>query len=79
MTATIQAVFENGVLRRLSPLDLDEGQTVEVLIADKETVAAEDAATILGEIAALPVEGGGDPWTSRDHDQVLYRRKAENG
>ena len=79
MTMTLQAVFENGLLRPLSPLDLDEGQTVQVMIADTGTAVTQDAATILMEIAALPVEGSGDPWTSRDHDRVLYERKADNG
>ena len=31
-----------------------------------------DRVALLAEIAALPVEGSGDPFTSRDHDRVLY-------
>jgi predicted DNA-binding antitoxin AbrB/MazE fold protein len=33
MTMTLQAVFENGVLRPLAPLSLPEGQQVQVLVA----------------------------------------------
>jgi predicted DNA-binding antitoxin AbrB/MazE fold protein len=79
MSTTFQAVFENGVLRPLAPLNLAEGQTVQVLIAASEMAAPQNVASILAEIAALPVEGGGDPWTSRDHDQVLYGGKPNHG
>ena len=68
MTTTIQAVFENGVFRPLAPLSLPEGQQVQVVIAAEE-IRAENAASILAEIASMPVEGGGDPFTSRDHDK----------
>ncbi len=72
MSTTIQAVFENGVLRPLAPLDLTEGQTVHVVIAAEEITGPKNAASILAGIAAMPVEGGGDPFTSRDHDEILY-------
>ena len=72
MTTTIQAVFENGILRPLTPLGLIEGQTVQVVIATEKTVNPQDAASILAKIAAMPIEGGGDSFTSRDHDKVLY-------
>ena len=72
MTNTIQAVYENGVLRPLAPLGLSEGQQVRVTVASEESPTPQGAASILAEIAALPVEGSGDPYTSRDHDRVLY-------
>lgn len=72
MSSTIQAVFENGVLRPLTPLGLPEGQQVQIVIAVDENTGPENAASILAEIAAMPVEGGGDPFTSRDHDNILY-------
>lgn len=77
MTTTIQAVYENGVLRPLSPLGLSEGQQVRVIVASEGLPTAEGVASILAEIAALPVEGSGDPYTSRDHDQVLYGAQGE--
>jgi predicted DNA-binding antitoxin AbrB/MazE fold protein len=72
VTTTIQAVYENGVLRPLTPLALSEGQRVRVVVASEEATPVQSAASILAEIAALPVEGCGDPFTSRDHDRVLY-------
>jgi len=72
MTANVEAVYENGVLRLLAPLALPEGQRVHVLVASEEAVEGENAASILSEIAAMPVETPAIPSTSRDHDQVLY-------
>ncbi len=72
MTTTISAVYENGVLRPLAPLSLPEGQRVQVTVAREEAAEGQGAAAILAEIAALPVQGSGDPSTSRDHDKVLY-------
>ncbi len=72
MTTSIEAVYENGVLRPLTPLSLPEGQRVHVSVASEEAVQGQDAASILAKIAALPVEASGDPSTSRCHDQVLY-------
>jgi hypothetical protein len=51
---------------------LREGEQVQLIIvsaAPTGTVA--DPADILAAIADLPVQGSGDPFTSRDHDQVL--------
>ena len=72
MTTTIEAIYENGVLRPLSPLSLPEGQHVQVSVASDEPAQPQDVASILREIASLPVEGPSDPFTSRDHDRVLY-------
>ncbi len=36
MTTTIRAVFQAGMLRPLQPLDLTEGETVEVTVARDE-------------------------------------------
>ena len=36
MTTTIEAIYENGVLRPLSPLSLPEGQHVQVSVASEE-------------------------------------------
>ncbi|MHB1425807.1 MAG: antitoxin family protein [Gemmataceae bacterium] len=72
MTTHITAVYERGVLRPTAPLSLEEGAQVEVIVIQppREDSAAQ-AADILAAIAALPTIGG-DPFTSRDHDQVLY-------
>ena len=35
MSKQIEAIYENGVLRPLEPLDLDESQRVTITIADE--------------------------------------------
>jgi predicted DNA-binding antitoxin AbrB/MazE fold protein len=72
MTTTVEAIYENGVLRPLTPLSLPEGQRVHVLVAPEEVAEPQDPALLLADIASLPVEGSGSSFTSRDHDQVLY-------
>ncbi len=72
MTTTIEAVYEKGLLRPLTPLVLPEGQRVQVFVAAEESAQGQDAAAILAEIAALPVESPADPTASRDHDRFLY-------
>ncbi len=59
MTMSVSAVF-NGVLRPLSPLDLNEGQTVQVLIADQEPAAPKNAATILAEHSQFSSRSNGE-------------------
>lgn len=76
MTKQFTAVFENGVLRPKEPIALLEGTEVEVVIVqEEEESGSRRSAEILAEIAALPIEGSGDPFTSRDHDKVLYGDK----
>ena len=75
MTATIEAIYEHGLLRPLAPLALSEGQRVQVSLAAEEPTAPRNVGSILAEIAALPVEGSGDPFTSRDHDRYIYGAK----
>jgi predicted DNA-binding antitoxin AbrB/MazE fold protein len=76
MTQAFPAVYEKGVLRLLTPARLNEGDQVQVIIIPpKATGEPESPAEIMGQIASLPVEGSGDPWTSRDHDRVLYGEK----
>lgn len=73
MSVTFAAVYENGVLRPLEPLNLEEGVRVEVAVVESRSpVAAGSPAEILSRIAALPVEGAGDPETARHHDRFLY-------
>jgi predicted DNA-binding antitoxin AbrB/MazE fold protein len=77
MTSTVQAVYEQGVFRPLTPLALPEGQEVEVIIVSEPRADSQTAASLLAEIAALPIEGSGDPFTSREHDRVLYGEQAQ--
>ncbi len=76
MTITCSAVYEKGVLRPLTPPDLKEGEQVEVIIlAPRPADGPKTLTQALLEIAALPVEGGGDPLTSQEHDRALYGEK----
>jgi predicted DNA-binding antitoxin AbrB/MazE fold protein len=68
----VEAIYENGVLRPLTPLTLSEGQHVWLSLVTVEPPDAQHVASILAEIAALPATGGGSPLTSRDHDRYLY-------
>jgi predicted DNA-binding antitoxin AbrB/MazE fold protein len=55
MTSTVQAIYEHGVFRPLTPLALSEGQQVQVLIVSEPRVGSQPAASLLAQIAALPV------------------------
>lgn len=73
MTITIEAIYENGVLRPVKPIQLAEGTRVEVIVvADKSQSKAQKPATVLATIAAMPLEGLHEPFSGRDHDSVLY-------
>jgi predicted DNA-binding antitoxin AbrB/MazE fold protein len=73
MTNSFVAVYEGGVLRPTVPLPFVEGARVEVVILNGAASGpAGSPAEILASIAALPTLGG-DPNTSKEHDQVLYK------
>lgn len=79
MTTTIEAVYEAGVLRPLSPLELEEGERVAVTVAPSRLPGpplpkpgARTPAEILAEIALLAVPQAEPETSSRDHDKVLY-------
>jgi predicted DNA-binding antitoxin AbrB/MazE fold protein len=79
MTTRRTAIYEGGVLRLTEPVAIPEGDRVEVIILSRAADAKEGSrspAEILAEIAALPTAGG-DPATSRDHDQILYGGPAD--
>jgi predicted DNA-binding antitoxin AbrB/MazE fold protein len=76
MTKEIEAIYEHGIIRPLQPLELPEGARLEVILITHEEVETNgNAAEILAEIAALPLEGANDPFEGRDHDLILYPRK----
>ena len=75
MTREIKAVYEDGVIRPLQPLELPEGAHLDVIvITHEEVIMNGNAAEILAEIAALPLEGSHDAFSGRDHDSLLYPR-----
>jgi len=73
MTTTVEAIYEQGVLRLIQPLSLAEGTRVEVIVITQEPLTeGRTPADILATIAALPMEAGGEEFSGRDHDKVLY-------
>lgn len=76
MTKEIEAVYEQGLIRPLQPLELPEGARLDlIVITHEEDKHNGTAARILAEIAALPLEGSSDDFAVRDHDSILYPKK----
>lgn len=77
MTTAVAAIYEQGVLRPLQPVELIEGTLVQVILLPRKVLSdSVSPSQLLAEIAALPEEGLPDAFSGRDHDQVLY---AESG
>jgi predicted DNA-binding antitoxin AbrB/MazE fold protein len=87
MSENIQAIYENGVLRPLQPLHLDEHEVVWVSVekpinqngspVDAEIARQQQAIdALLDRMKAMPLRAPGDGFSNRDHDQVLYRKKS---
>jgi predicted DNA-binding antitoxin AbrB/MazE fold protein len=78
MSTTVEAIYENGVLRLSRPIDLAEGTPVEVIIIPRSRQPQPQSgkrtpAEILAEIAAMAVESTDTGGVSgRDHDKILY-------
>ncbi len=81
----IQVIYENGVLRPLSPIELPEGAKVEVIVIERpelstvEPAVGEELAKLLDEIATLPYTPHPDGRTdiSTHHDDVLYPKNGK--
>jgi len=77
MTKEIQAVYEQGIIRPLQPLELPEGAQLDlIVISHEQTKANGNAAEILAEIAALPLEGSTEDFAGREHDSILYPKNS---
>ena len=73
MTKQITAVFEKGVLRPEHPVDLPEGEQLQLIVVTRKPGSPNgNAAHALAEIAALPLEGETGSFSGADHDSVLY-------
>jgi predicted DNA-binding antitoxin AbrB/MazE fold protein len=76
MTTTASAIYENGVLRPLSPLPLAEGARVEVTVTDRAASPPAEgtghAGDLLRAVAALPMESSEAGFSGREHDRALY-------
>ena len=76
ITKEIEAVYEQGMIRPLQPLELPEGARLDVVVITHEQPRTNgNTAEVLAEIAALPLEGSSDAFAGRDHDSVLYSEK----
>src|SRR5271157_1384917 len=83
MSTTIEAVYEQGVLRLSRPIDLADGTRVDVIVIashperrpvkpDEPGPRKKTPAEIMSDIAARPMESSPDGFSGEDHDQVLY-------
>jgi predicted DNA-binding antitoxin AbrB/MazE fold protein len=72
MATRIEAIFEHGVFRPTEPVEIAEGERVQIVVSPAAPVETSSTASILAEIAALPLEFTGDETMARDHDQILY-------
>jgi predicted DNA-binding antitoxin AbrB/MazE fold protein len=76
MTKEIEAIYEHGIIRPVKPLELPEGSRLDVIVMMHEKPRTNgNAASILAEIAALPLEGASDTFSGREHDSILYPKK----
>ena len=67
MTKEIEAVYEQGMIRPLQPLELPEGARLDLIVITHEQPETNGkAAKILAEIAALPIEGSNDAFARRE-------------
>jgi predicted DNA-binding antitoxin AbrB/MazE fold protein len=73
MTKQIEAVYENGVLRPVHPINIPEGEHLQrIVITRGDAPQNGNAAASLAKIAALPIEGDSEAFSGRDHDTLLY-------
>jgi predicted DNA-binding antitoxin AbrB/MazE fold protein len=76
MTKEIEAIYEQGMIRPLQPLELPEGARLDlIVITHEEPKTNGNTAEMLAEIAALPLEGANDAFAGREHDSILYPEK----
>lgn len=73
MTFHCTAVVEGGLLRPVEPVALEEGARVELIIFQpSNSTGRGNPADVIAEIASLPMEPGGQDFSGRDHDTILY-------
>ncbi len=85
MSPSFQAVYENGVLRPLQPLDLKEHELVSLTVVSATTNGSAPTAEheeiqrqrdlllrFVSKMEAIPDEIAPDGFTNRDHDRVIY-------
>lgn len=84
MTVTTAAVYENGVLRPVRPLDLKEGETVQLTVSprpsDEEIIAMMKAAKTPEELFAIANTYMNDqPEDGYDYLEALNENRRRDG
>ena len=86
MGQELNAIFENGVLRPLTPLNLGEATEVRIVLQERNAAAGEMAEpnpielqqqrlalnAMFEEVDKLPQTPRNDGLSGRDHDKILY-------
>ncbi|MBA3768233.1 MAG: antitoxin family protein [Acidobacteria bacterium] len=74
MSKQISAIYEEGRFRPLEPVELAEGEKLELILLTPEVTTdnQQTPAQILASIAALPLEGKDDAFSGLYHDAILY-------
>jgi predicted DNA-binding antitoxin AbrB/MazE fold protein len=73
MVREVKAIYENGTLRLLEPVDLNNGEKVTVTVDSLTPEARRDRLNaVLDRIAAQIVCRDDDHFSGADHDKVLY-------
>ena len=77
MIKKIEAVYEHGMIRPLQPLELLDGTPLDLIVITHEQRETNgNAAQILAEIAALPLEGSTDAFAGREHDSFCIQENS---
>ena len=79
MSATIAAVFRDGVFHPDTPPDLPEGTAVSLAVTAKPVALPQSpgraAFEMIRTLAEIPEQSEGDPTVnSVNHDEILYGR-----
>lgn len=82
MLQPIQAIYENGVLRPLQPVSLQEREVVLLTLQrDKQAESDSPSPVISPELqrlldltAKMPMEAPLNGFSNRDHDKAIYRK-----
>jgi len=70
MATRIEAIYEHGVFRPTAPVEMAEGERVQIVVlTPDEADPSPSPASILAEIAALPLETVSDESDSQNHDR----------
>jgi predicted DNA-binding antitoxin AbrB/MazE fold protein len=80
MTRTIQAIFDSGVFRPITPVELTQGTPVEVQVPVTEASPIDEISeetklawnAYVDRMDSLPDSSPRDGFSNRDHDRILY-------